>query len=376
MKRAYLISCSDHYDHRMCYWDRSLRSLGFATTYLTSDFSHNGKMQFHCTVPGCEQLHVRPYAKNLSLDRILSHRGFARSVLRHLEERRPAVVVALIPPNYLCKYLSIYKKRHPETVLIFDIFDLWPETFPSSRVKALLAPVFRVWSGLRDRNLRHADCVTTECEFFRRRLGLEENRSRTLPFSLPPYDGPMARETLPKDRAEIAYLGAVNNLIDIPRITALLAALSRRMPVTLHVIGAGEQYGAFCHAVQDAGIKVRDHGKILDEPEKHRILSGCHFGLNIMKESVCIGLTMKSVDYFRHGLPILSTIGGDTASLIDDEGVGIRFTTAEETAEAAVSAIRSGTEPMRDAAQHAFLNQFCASAAVRTCTDVLQPLLP
>lgn len=376
MKRAYLISCSDHYDHRMCYWDRSLHSLGFTTTYLTSDFSHNGKVQFHCEVPGCEQLHVRPYAKNLSLDRILSHRGFARSVLRYLEKRRPAVVVALIPPNYLCKYLSIYKKRHPETVLIFDIFDLWPETFPSSRVKALLAPVFRVWSGLRDRNLRHADCVTTECEFFRRRLGLEENRSRTLPFSLPPYDGPMARETLPKDRAEIAYLGAINNLIDIPRITALLAALSRRMPVTLHVIGYGEQCSAFCQAAKEAGAEVHLYGGIFDEDEKDKILRRCHFGLNIMKDSVCIGLTMKSVDYFRHGLPILSTIGGDTASLIDDEGVGIRFTTAEETAEAAVSAIRSGTEPMRDAAQQAFLNQFCASAAVRTCTDVLQPLLP
>ena len=95
-----------------------------------------------------------------------------------------------------------------------------------------------------------------------------------------------------------------------------------------------------------------------------------------MKESVCIGLTMKSVDYFRHGLPILSTIGGDTADLIDTEGVGIRFTTADETAEAAASAIRSGTEPMRDAAQQVFLNQFCASTAVRTCTDVLQPFLP
>ena len=72
---------------------------------------------------------------------------------------------------------------------------------------------------------------------------------------------------------------------------------------------------------------------------------------------------------------IYKTITGEFEGL-DAEGVGIRFTTADETAEAAASAIRSGTEPMRDAAQQAFLNQFCASAAVRTCTDVLQPFLP
>lgn len=375
MKRAYLISCSDHYDHRMCYWDQSLRSFGFSPTYLTSDFSHNGKAQFRCEVPGCEQLHVRPYRKNLSLARILSHRGFARSVLRLLDEQRPAVVVALVPPNYLCKYLAVYKKRHPETVLIFDIFDLWPETFPSSRIKSLLAPAFRVWSALRDRNLPYADHVTTECEFFRRKLRLEDGRSRAIPFSLPPYDGPADPQVLPRDRAEIAYLGAINNLIDIPRITALLAALSGRMPVTLHVIGAGEQHDAFCDSVRRAGVAVCAYGKIFDEAEKHRILSGCHFGLNIMKDSVCIGLTMKSVDYLRHSLPIISSIGGDTADLIDTEGVGLRFLDAEETAAAAEAAIRGGIEPMRAAAFQSFTGHFSEEAAVRGCTEVLQPLL-
>ena len=77
MKHAYLISCSDHYSHRMGDWDRALQAFGIPATYLTSDFSHTAKETYSCTVPGCVQLHVRPYRKNLSADRILSHREFA-----------------------------------------------------------------------------------------------------------------------------------------------------------------------------------------------------------------------------------------------------------------------------------------------------------
>lgn len=31
-----------------------------------------------------------------------------------------------------------------------------------------------------------------------------------------------------------------------------------------------------------------------------------------MKTSVCVGLTMKSLDYYAGGLPIINTIAGDT----------------------------------------------------------------
>ena len=85
-KRAVLISCSDHYGHRLWAVDTYLKSRGYETVYLTSDFSHDRKAAFTCSVPGCRQLHVRPYQKNLSADRILSHREFAKKAVRWLEE--------------------------------------------------------------------------------------------------------------------------------------------------------------------------------------------------------------------------------------------------------------------------------------------------
>ena len=54
-------------------------------------------------------------------------------------------------------------------------------------------------------------------------------------------------------------------------------------------------------------------------------MSACHFGLNIMKASVCVGLTMKSIDYFRHGLPIINSIPADTQELVEREKIGIQL---------------------------------------------------
>ena len=52
-------------------------------------------------------------------------------------------------------------------------------------------------------------------------------------------------------------------------------------------------------------------------------MSKCHFGLNIMKESVCVGLTTKSIDYFSCGLPIINNIKGDTWNIVEKYNVGI-----------------------------------------------------
>jgi len=375
-KRAVVISCSDHYAHRMVYWDGSLKSLGYRTTYVTTDFLHVEKKTYVCPVEGCVQLHVPEYRKNLSVQRILSHRAFAKKTFAYLEQTRPEVIVSLIPPNFLVRYLAKYKRRHPETKLVFDIFDLWPETFPSSRVKKLLAPVFRVWANLRDRHLSEADFVTAECDLFRQKLRLTGENTDTLYFSLPPYDGPEMESSLPADRAHIAYLGSVNNIVDIPRIVAFLSALNLRMPTVLHIIGSGERCEEFRRTVADAGVGVEFYGPVFDEGEKHRILSGCHYGLNVMKDSVCVGLTMKSVDYFRHGLPVVNTIPADTETLITQCGAGVHMTDPEVASQEVALQISQGVAPAKEAASELFRTRFASPITEARCREILEKILP
>ena len=375
MKKAVCISCSDHYDHRLHVAADCLRSRGYDTTYITSDFDHTHKEVFTCSVEGCVQIPARPYRKNLSVDRILSHRNFARDVFRYLEglPQQPGVLVVLMPPNFLAHYGAKYKKRHPEVKLIFEIFDLWPETFPGGKIKKLLAPVFKVWAALRDRNLDKADFVVTECEMFRERLRLPEQTSKAVWLCADPLSLDKTQPQLSDDKLELCYLGAINNVISIPHICSLIRELTPKKPVVLHIIGKGERQEEFVAEATKAGAEVIFYGAVYDESKKLEIMNRCHFGLNIMKASVCVGLTMKSVDYFRFGLPIINNIPADTRQLVEQQGVGVQLNEgyADRIAALTVEACLN----MRDSVKRVFQESFAHSVVSRQYAAVLKRIL-
>lgn len=370
--KACIISCSDHYSHRMDLWESCLQKLGFCAQYVTSDFDHSTKREFTCMVPGCVQLHVIPYRKNLSVDRILSHRMFAKAAAQYLESEKPDVIVALLPPNFLGHYLAAYKKKHPQTVLIFDIFDLWPETFPSGRLKKLLGPAFSVWAALRDRNLPAADFITTECDLFRQKLGLAKSNSKTVYLCAEASPVP-SDPTLPEDRVELCYLGSINNIISIPDICSLIAKLTQVKPVTLHIIGGGERTQELISQAEASGADVIYHGAVFDPVQKQAVMDRCHFGLNIMKSSVCIGLTMKSVDYFRHGIPIINNIPADTEELVQSRGIGIQL--AGNCEKKILSMTMQDHLQMRENVRRVFTEKFLRDSAENTITSILNEVL-
>ena len=326
-KKAYLISCSDHYKFRLNTIDESIKSAGYETTYLTSDYDHDTKSVFVSDVAGAVQISVRPYKKNLSADRILSHREFAKKAFAYLEslEQQPDLLLVHIPPNFLAHYAAKYKKRHPQVKLVFDIFDLWPETFPGGLIKKLLTPVFSVWAALRDRNLDKADYVITECEMFRQKLNLPDQTSETVWQCGEALALEQAQPRLPEDALALCYLGSINNIISIEDICGLIRQLSAQRKVVLHIIGKGETQQVFCDAAAAAGAEVIFYGAVYDTARKLEIMNQCHFGLNIMKRSVCVGLTMKSVEYFRFGLPIINNIPGDSKQLVQEKGIGVQL---------------------------------------------------
>lgn len=326
-KTAYLISCSDHYSHRLNVIADHLRGKDYEVKYITSDFDHVSKKKFQCSVPGNIQIHTRPYRKNLSCDRILSHRGFARDAFKYLSALpyEPSLIVVLLPPNFLAHYAALYKKKHPNVKLLFDVFDMWPEAFPSATWKKLLAPVFYVWAWIRDRNLYAADYITTECDLFREKLHLSGDKSQTVYLCNRQLTCGIYPADLASDRLELCYLGSINNIIGIAEMCDLINKVLEYKPVTLHVIGSGERVQKLIDMAGATGACVVSHGAIYEDEKKQEIMSRCHFGLNIMKPTVCLGLTMKSVDYFRNGLPIISNVSADTKSLLQKWNAGIQL---------------------------------------------------
>ena len=139
------------------------------------------------------------------------------------------------------------------------------------------------------------------------------------------------RECLPmnpylsENELQFCYLGSINNIIDIPRITAFLRECSVHKKCTLHIIGDGENKEYFIQEVLCVGVNVVDHKEVYDFQRKQEVFDQCNYGFNVMKSSVVVGLTMKSLDYMCAGLPIINTIKGDTKDFCEEWDIGFNL---------------------------------------------------
>ena len=258
-------------------------------------------------------------------------------------------------------------------------------------------PPLAAWRNLRDRNLGAADMIFTECSLYRKELSLDPEKSRTLYWfkreaaGVSPDQPGTAAKGFPNGKADagvtdttslmetrkplhIAYMGAVNHIIDIDGIVRILQAVMAQRPVYLHVIGEGDGKQDFLRALCQAGIPFTDYGAVYDEQKKAAILSGCRFGLNVMKKSVHVGLTMKSIDYLSFGLPLINTIGGDTWDIIEKYGIGVNVD-PDDTRAGAAAICRLADQDRQElaaAARSVFEGNFTERAFMRTMEESLE----
>ncbi|MCR4633427.1 MAG: hypothetical protein K5648_04815 [Erysipelotrichaceae bacterium] len=261
---------------------------------------------------------TRPYAKNLSFARIFSHKQFAKDAFRKIEEQDPDLIWLMAPANFLILEAKRYKERYPKKKLVIDIIDMWPESLPIHANKNIFP--FSLWRKIRSKNIGCCDMLVSECDLYKKILEKEyPGKIETIRWA---RDG-KAIETEPKvpeGTLSLCYLGSINNIIDTKKIQAVIREIS--MPVLLHVIGEGENTEAFLDAMKEV-CTVEYHGAIRDEERKKKIFESCHAGINIYKEGLYIGLTVKCIDYFQHGLPIINNIKGDTWDLVNAYDAGI-----------------------------------------------------
>ncbi len=307
------------------YFDRVLLlrdyyvSKGEEVTIITSDFSHRSKTKMDMYDADI-QIPVRPYHKNLSIDRLRSHYGFSKQALHEVKKIRPDWIHCFLPANTLAKVMSHYKKTHPHVKLMFDVIDLWPETLPIQNMEWL--PPIQLWKRYRDAYIDDADVIFTECDLFQTVLQKEKNpKYHTLYWARKEQPFP-SHYQLHADGIHFCYLGSINNIIDIDLIEAFLEQCTKYTNVHLHIIGKGESKELFMERLMNKGVQIHDHGVVFEQRLKQNIFDQCNYGLNIMKESVVVGLSMKSLDYMCGGLPLINNIGGDTGQLCDDYDIG------------------------------------------------------
>ena len=330
MKKALIISCFGWFKERL----EPIRSILIENNYdvviITSDYCHIKKENKKERYKECTYVHVPQYKRNISVQRARSHFYFGKEIARYIEQIQPDFLYAVIPPNNVAYYCRRYKEEHPTIKLIFDIIDLWPESMPLGILKNT-SPA-SVWKKWRDDAITCADHVFTECNLYKEILKdvLNPEKTSTLYLFKEQRDEEKAlvERIIGRGKQDniirFAYLGSMNNIIDIDGICAVIRQFVEcGYQCELHAIGNGESREKFEEAVRKIDCKTQFYGLVFDEIEKIRILAPCDYAFNMMKRDINVGLTIKSIDYLSCGLPLINNIKGDTWKLVDDERVGI-----------------------------------------------------
>ena len=368
--KAILVTAFVSYEPRLRLVKNALESLGVTCQVLTTDFDHRAKAH-RTTIPlGFTALPTRPYASNISLARILSHRDFAKRAFAAIEKEKPDLLYVLVPPNSLADKAAHYKTRHSDVKLIIDVCDLWPEALPRPLLKKALFPAMALWRLMRDASIPKADLILTECDLFRQKASL---KNAEIVYWCASDVGTVPAPHIRIDAVELAYLGSINNILDIERTERFVRDVAKEIPVRLHIIGVGERKEEFLAALNRAGAQVIDYGPIYEEAKKAEIFSRCRYGINIMRHGVLVGLSMKSIDYLKFGLPLINSLAGDTECIVREEGVGVNLT--ESTAHRVATESQSDLYEARARARALFESTFSLAAVRERMTLILNEFL-
>ena len=372
MKALLVSGYGFHYDIRFKYVRSILEESGFQVKLVFSNFDHLEKQYVSYEDSNIIEIQVPSYQKNISIKRLYSHMIFSRKLKKVLTLEKPDLIIADIPPNTIGRSVAWYKGQNEKCKVILDILDLWPESFSPSKV--LKAP-FWFWKKIRTSALPRADYVTLECDYYKRFLvdHLKEERHSTLYLCKPPLEKRLEFSPL-EEVLNFCYLGSMNNIINISDIVRMLRDIKEKRKVKLTLIGDGERREYLIEQLKANGIDVEYLGLIFDETLKNDALKNCHFGINMYNDNVIIGLTMKSLDYFRVGLPTINMNIYDTGMLVREyqSGFELSMENWDNKIDEIVNLQKDEWEKLHENTLRMFQEQFSVAVFEKSFSRVLE----
>ena len=330
---------------------QALVDRGHTVTWWNSTLDHARKKLLYHTDARVELsrnytlrlLHSISYSGNISARRILNHVHVARKFRGYAErEARPDCIVCCLPTLELCAAAVGYGRRHGVPVVL-DIRDLWPDIFldiaPSSlrfAARAVLSPYYRMARTA----LRGSQGIIGISEdYLRWGLGYagRERSPQDVVFPLG-YQRPnvdekqiaAAGENLTAAGVDINrticwFVGMFGRTYDLETVIAAAreAANSGLHDLQFVLSGAGENYDRLV-AQASSLDNVVFTGRI-DAPGLAWMAKQASIGLMAYAKGAPQSLPNKLFEYLCNGLPVLSSLEGETKSLLARHHCGLSY---------------------------------------------------
>ncbi len=323
---------------------------------ITSSFYHLTKKQraysdefLNSFEYGITLAYEKGYGRNISLQRVLSHRQFAKSVISYLKKRkRPDVFLLVVPSLDVADAVSKYAVKH-KIPLVLDIQDLWPEAFRMAinipiLSNILFAPMYRKANNVYSRANR---IIAVSNSYVER--GLQHNKKDTKGMSV--YLGTdlehadrcmnACKVVKPDSEFWVTYIGSLGHSYDIKTVIDALSIVKDTGldNIVFKVLGSGvlmknfQSYADTKHISADF-MGQTDYGKMMG------ILRASDLAVNPIIGSSVSSVINKVCDYSTAGLPVINTQNSlEYRELIDkyEAGINCKNGSANDVAKAIIS---------------------------------------
>ncbi len=308
------------------------------------------------------------YDKNLSPRRFLDHEIVARKFTRMARKlAKPDVIFCSFPTIELGRECVRYGERHGVPVIL-DVRDLWPDIFLDA-VPAPARPLGRLALAkpFRDtrRQFERCTAITGVSDAYVA-WGLKQSGrprgplDRTVPLAYQKWDVPpdpeaddalLAELGVPEGATICTFVGTFGSTYDL---NTPIAAARSLVDQAVHFVFCGDGDRGEEWRSKAAGLPNVHFPGWLNRERMSRVLSRSHVGLAAYKQSAPQGIPNKPIEYMSFGLPMLSSLEGETAALIQEQGLGEHYRADD------LPGFLSGLDRLRDPEHHAAASQRAA----------------
>jgi glycosyltransferase involved in cell wall biosynthesis len=331
-----------------------LRTRGHQVIWWTSTVDHFTK-RFHAERSAriaidagleLQLLHGSMYRKNVSLARLINHRQIAAEFRQLSEvERAPDMILCSLPTLELCDEAVAYGRARGVPVLI-DVRDLWPDEM-LARVPTLLRPLGRIalapLYGTARRALRGATGVIAISRSYLRWAEQLRGRAAGPDDLVAPigYPTPALGTGVPSEIAErgiaermrarsvdparklVWFSGTFVGSIDLATVIEAARSLAGDTRLQFVFSGDGERREEWMARAR--GLPNVVFTGWCDRAELAWLSQRAWVGLAAYKPGALMSLPNKLFEYASAGLPVVSSLAGEAAELIQHRQIGVSY---------------------------------------------------
>ncbi|MBO5643007.1 MAG: glycosyltransferase [Kiritimatiellae bacterium] len=308
---------------------------GHQVVYWTADFSHSRKKyreiqgELFSNNIEIKLIPTRQYKKNVSIERVLSHREYARKwekmALEYASENSSPDIIIASMPTLSASCAALRLKKELNAFFVADIMDAWPATFrrllPNGckwLYKVLFAPLRKEFCEI----CKGADFVTGvssqyEPEVMRAGAKSFLKTYHAIRLSLDSH------LKLPDETIRLVYAGGVGRTYDLETIVMALPKLPR---CTFTIAGSGPEIKRLRSLSEKINVSDRFFTPgYLRQRELEELLISSHIGVLPMEKDSFVGMPYKLADYVSAAMPVVSSLEGESLDLINKYSAGLQY---------------------------------------------------